>query len=518
MVLPQSQPQNLDDRSLIEHLRAHAQLGHAKRDQALLRQVQLILDHPGAPPAQATAGSWPQLLALYRFLDNDHLTLEQLRQLRRTVVLETIPQEEELLNVHDISLLDYTRHNAKTDRRVIGDGGGRGYEYVSNIALSGRDGRFLGVLHDCLVGAQGPDDRDAMPYDDPLFQDLPDPVRQGLPENHRHQLSAHVRGLAPELADRRVVHVTDREFDDTFDLLAIQEAGQDFVARLTGNRSVMTPKAKWIPKAAQCRPAAGHPLPEGWVCVALDKLARAVPLTPYKSVGLDEKGRVVTPGQKPARQAELFIGSCRVRLYRWAKRGGCYVKPPRPLEANLVVVRELAPPPGEKPLCWLLLTSLPTATPEQLRHVAQIYEWRWGTETYYRLLKSGYRIEESRLEEADKVGRLLVLVTLGAMVLMQLKVALNLGPTGYLSAQEYARLKRAREEPGNPALPLGERLYALAAKLGGWLGRRRDPIGPLVLMRGLRELLTVLSVVEHDRSLLEEVAQNRELIRKLFCV
>lgn len=64
-------------------------------------------------------------------------------------------------------------------------------------------------------------------------------------------------------------------------------------------------------------------------------------------------------------------------------------------------------------------------------------------------------------------------------------------------------------------LPLGERLYALAARRGGgWLGRQRDPIGPLVLIRGLRELLTVLSVLEHHRLLLEEVAQNRELIRK----
>lgn len=34
------------------------------------------------------------------------------------------------------------------------------------------------------------------------------------------------------------------------------------------------------------------------------------------------------------------------------------------------------------------------------------------------------------------------------------------------------------------------------ALLGGWLGQKRDPIGPIVLMRGMFALLTTLEALD----------------------
>jgi len=43
------------------------------------------------------------------------------------------------------------------------------------------------------------------------------------------------------------------------------------------------------------------------------------------------------------------------------------------------------------------------------------------------------------------------------------------------------------------------------ATLGGWLGRKRDPIGPIVLMRGMLLLLGMMSALEEfgEQKLLE---------------
>lgn len=77
-----------------------------------------------------------------------------------------------------------------------------------------------------------------------------------------------------------------------------------------------------------------------------------------------------------------------------------------------------------------------------------------------------------------------------------------------------------REGSGYPfaEIDLSLRLFALIAKTGGWLGRRRDPIGPTVLMRGLLEVLSILDTASRYGSLIEEALGNPDVLRRLFCV
>jgi hypothetical protein len=48
---------------------------------------------------------------------------------------------------------------------------------------------------------------------------------------------------------------------------------------------------------------------------------------------------------------------------------------------NVVLVCEPNPPPGEEPVEWLLLTTLPIDTPEQVRTIVTYYCVRWAIET-----------------------------------------------------------------------------------------------------------------------------------------
>ena len=74
-----------------------------------------------------------------------------------------------------------------------------------------------------------------------------------------------------------------------------------------------------------------------------------------------------------------------------------------PVTVNAVLVREPNPPPGETPVEWVLVTTLPIDTLEQVRTIVEYYCVRWWIEILFRTLKSGCRIERRRFEHIDRV-------------------------------------------------------------------------------------------------------------------
>lgn len=508
---------------ILHSVQEHLDLGHAKRDAAFLRQVAMACSSPGASPPWAAgkaAGKLPlaNAMSLYRFVGNEKVSLAGLRAARAGAVLEGVPAGADLLIVHDVSLLDYSRHNGKTDRRPIGNHAGRGYEYVACAAVDPKTSTVLGVVHDTVINAHGPDDQDMMDYDyEPLFAHFNAREKQRLRENHRHQMAVHVNGTADLLSRWHVIDVADREFDDIFLLDRCRHNGRDFVIRSLGNRNVQMRRYGWVPDSALASKQAGHPLAPGHVCVNLKRLIEHVPLQPYKTLPLDGNNRVVDP-HSAKRWAKLSIGACPIRLYRSAMRNKKYFRPPNPVEVNVVVIRELDPPANSEALCWVLLTSLPVETYEQMAFVGHCYELRWRIEDLFRLLKSGYRILYSRLTDAAKIARYLVVLTVAAMAVLQLKRELDLPAKGNLAEQQYVQVKAAMIEPDNADIDLRLRLFAFIARRGGWLGRRRDPIGPTILMRGILDLLSVLDTTARYRPLIEEALQNPDVLRRLFCV
>jgi len=272
-----------------------------------------------------------------------------------------------------------------------------------------------------------------------------------------------------------------------------------------------------VPDSALAKKQAGHPLAPEHVCVNVKRLIEHVPLQPYKSLPVDAFNRVVDKaGAK--RTATLSIGTFKARLYREAMRNKKYFRTPNPVDVNFVVIREVDPPAGCKALCWVLLTSLPVDTYEQMAYVGHCYELRWSVEEFFRLLKSGYRILYSRLDNARKIAKNLVIITLAAMSAIHLKRQLGLPSKGRLGDEDYDRVRTALVELDNQDIDLDLRLLAFIAKTGGWLGRRRDPIGPTILMRGMLHLLAVLDTAARYGPLIEEALQNPEVLRRLFCV
>ena len=161
-----------------------------------------------------------------------------------------------------------------------------------------------------------------------------------------------------------------------------------------------------------------------------------------------------------------------------------------------------------------MFTSLPVDTFEQQAWAGALYEQRWRIEEYFKLLKSGFRIESTHFTEPGQIAKVLVFYSLAAMALLLLKTELGIAPTGPLDKAMHAKVRHAMRHPDDPELDPSMQLFALVLRAGGWLGRRTDPIGPTVLMRGMLQVMTMFSMINQFSDLIGSLAKNYEGDRK----
>ena len=85
-----------------------------------------------------------------------------------------------------------------------------------------------------------------------------------------------------------------------------------------------------------------------------------------KRYGCEQRGR---RQPRASRQAEVEVRACRVTLRGPQRPGGRLPD----VEVNVVIVNEPSPPAGQPAVEWILLTSLPIATLDEVRQVIQNY-------------------------------------------------------------------------------------------------------------------------------------------------
>ncbi len=73
----------------------------------------------------------------------------------------------------------------------------------------------------------------------------------------------------------------------------------------------------------------------------------------------------------------------------------------------MVLVEEVGGPGDDTDLSWLLITTLPIETVEDVLRVIDYYVARWTVEIYFRTLKTGCRVEDIQLETTDRLKRCL---------------------------------------------------------------------------------------------------------------
>ena len=77
------------------------------------------------------------------------------------------------------------------------------------------------------------------------------------------------------------------------------------------------------------------------------------------------------------------------------------------MEVAVILAQEESPPPGIKPVRWLLFTTLAVNTFQEAVQCLQWYSYRWLVERYHFVLKSGCNLEKLQLEDGQRIHRAL---------------------------------------------------------------------------------------------------------------
>ncbi len=92
----------------------------------------------------------------------------------------------------------------------------------------------------------------------------------------------------------------------------------------------------------------------------------------------------------------------------------------------VVRAKEKFPPKGVEAIDWLLLTNVPVSNFEDAIKRINWYKLRWRIEEYFRVLKSGCKIENSRLATKERLEKLIAIKSIIAFKILYLsKVAIS---------------------------------------------------------------------------------------------
>ena len=316
----------------------------------------------------------------------------------------------------------------------------------------------------------------------------PDPTREAKPhwrvrfrdpEKQSRRWAAGVETVRTRLGEAvRPIHVMDREGDNYELFSALVTAGERFVIRVQYDRTLVP----------------------GDAADAAATLLAARPLAPLGqctvSVASRQVGKRPRPvvAKRPARRARVAVVNVAAAAVT-VKRPRDYRAPwPRALAVHVVYVWEPAPPPGEPPLEWCLVSTEPVDDVQQVLRVVEWYRRRWLIEEFFKCLKTGCAYEKRQLESLQT---LLVALGLLAPIAWQLLLMRHLArdvpearATVALTPRQIAVL---RATPAGQQLTrrpsLGDALLVVA-RLGGHLRQNAEP-GWLVLTRGMQTLRTM---------------------------
>lgn len=424
-------------------------------DVRLNRRGQVILDRLMAQPSvsiPAACRGWAETLAAYRFFDNANVTAERVLAPHQRATLARMAEQSVVLCVQDTTELDYTGHNHVQGLGPLTHDTQQGLYLHPTLAVT-PERVCLGVL-DALMWARRED----------TYGKRTDRANKPIEEKESWrwvQGYQRVCALREQMPQTQLVYIADRE-SDVYELFT---AAPDFA-----------PPADWLIRATQDRVLAEEPG---------SKFSTALAHAPVLG---EVQFDVPATDKRRAREVRQHLKAVRVAV-RPPRRAGHTLEP---VEVTVLLAQEIDPPANEEPITWVLLTNLHVTTAEQALEKMRWYLCRWQIEVYFRILKSGCRIEELQLETLDRLRPALALYMIVAWRVLFLTILGRACPElpcdRVFETEEWQAIyivaQRRRPPPTPPAL---NDIVRMIAGFGGFLGRKQDgEPGPKVMWIGLQ--------------------------------
>lgn len=437
-------------------------LGIELGDQRLDQRGQALLETLAADPAasiNAACHGWAETQAAYRFFDNDQVTPEAILRPHVEATERRIEQQDVVLLLQDTTELDFTSHPTR-DTGVLDRSYRFGFYDHTHLAVT-PERVSLGVvkvdLFDRTPESLGRTaERQANPIE----------TKESFRWLQGYRLACHFNAKHPST---QIVSVADAESDlyEIFLEAKKHATPADFVIRARLDRATTEPD-----------PATGP--------AAYQKVRQRVADSPV--IATRRIDLPATP-KRAARTATLEI-----------RAQSAHVKPPHArgkldtVSYQAVLVQEIDGPGDGTDVCWLLLTSLPIDSVAAVLRVVDYYTARWTVESFFRVFKTGCRVEEIQLETNHRLSNALMfykIIAWRVMYLTYLGRAVPEMPCDVLfTAAEWQSIWRiTREEPVPSSAPPLTEFLKLLGQLGGYNSRPSEgPPGPQALWIGIRRM------------------------------
>ena len=412
-------------------------MGDARRTRRLIKLVEaLAAAATGSIPL--ASGGWAETKAAYRLLDNEALDWREMLEVHTRRTVERMRGQPVVLCIQDTTELDFTSQPGIAGLGRLSYDAQHGLYVHPTLAVTPA-GLALGVL-DAWMWARGPKERPA--------------VKESTRWVEGYGI---VADLAETVPDSRLVYVADREGDlrALMDTAARRGYPADWLIRSRHDRNTADGDKLW------------------------DRLARS------EALGEVEFTLPAAPG-RPARVVRQTLYRDAVTLP--ARKGAPAVT------ATAILAREEQPPTGQQAVAWRLLTNREADTLEAVVELIDWYHRRWLAEIFFRILKSGCRVEALQLGTLERLERALVIYLIIAWRILHLvtwgRHCPNLPCEVVFDPEEWqaAWIVAHRTKPPETPPPLGQ-MVRLIAGFGGFLGRKHDGHpGPKTLWEGLQRV------------------------------
>jgi hypothetical protein len=383
--------------------------------------------------------------AVYRFVNNDKVNyldlLEEhgVQTLKRMKDLETV---HTILAVQDTTSIDLTTKNLADKLGSLEQSTTRGFFYHPTMLVT-PDNQVLGMVQNNIWT------RDLetikLTAKDKRERNRQRPIEEK--ESMRWILSyREINEIAKQYPQKRVVSIGDRE-SDIFDLL--RESTQDnasakIIIRATHDRKTIEDDEK---------------IKLLWTQL----LESDVKVTYSISIPATHK--------REARESIVEVRCKKVNIIPPQ-----IVKSKKTSPINVVFVSEVNENvPENERLQWMLLTTLPIDTEEQVNEVVMYYKQRWKIEVFFKVLKSVCKVESHHFREPSAyLVCLSIKVVCAWRVLHMGQICLNnpdIDPRVIFSELELRIIKKMSKK--KDLVTARDYIHALA-KLGGYMNRNRN--------------------------------------------
>ena len=437
-------------------------------DKRLDRRGRFIAERVATAPGRSFPQLFPEnreLEAFYRFVENPYFGMDDVLEPHRDATRGRCAERGEVLVLHDT-----TEFAFRGEKKRIGLGrlqkGRQGFFAHASLAVSADGNRDpLGLLN--LLPWTRKREEEEISSQWPFIKKEQERWAMGV-EASKCNLDDTVK----------TIHVMDREGDDYSIFAGL--ADDRFVIRICHDRKIVWPENLQTTEPDRLMAALRQ---ADAVC------ERTVKLSPRKRHA-NRMQRKIHP-QRRERNAVLQMSALQVTLVRsgWLDLQG-RTDLPKELDVNLVRVWEEEPPDGEEPVEWLLVTTEPIDTVEQIERVVDMYRARWLVEEFFKALKTGCSYQKRQLESLATLQIALAIlapVAWGLLVLRHRARSMPNTPAEIVASPQQIEILQGKgylttDRPTVRDILLG------VAKLGGHIKRNGEP-GWEVIGRGYTDLL-----------------------------